>query len=147
MQRAVLFLVVTAMVVALLLFNYILGRGSFVAERVSDLNNLQQKQIDITVQMTGLLAGFATLSLGGIAALIWDRKKSRKRPTPQLLAAATGSALSLYFGYLSYRYLLWMLDHRFFDPSNEVLTVTGLLQFCAFFASIVALADFVFVVD
>jgi hypothetical protein len=50
----------------------------------------------------------------------------------------------LYFGYLSYRYLLWMLGHSFFDLGNNFVAVTSALQFGAFFGSIVALADFVF---
>jgi len=53
----------------------------------------------------------------------------------------------LYFGYLSYRYLLWMLGHRFFDLTTTFVTATGYLQFCAFFAAVIALADFIFVVD
>jgi len=145
MRHVALLLVVAILVAGLLLFNHFLGRLPFVSAKVEDLNNRQQKQVDIFVQMTSLLSGFATLALGGIGALIWERKKAGKSATPQLLMAATGSALSLYFGYLSYQYLLWMLDHKFFDLSNQVVAVTGLVQFCAFFASIIALADFVFV--
>jgi hypothetical protein len=112
-RRVSLGVFVGALVAALLLLDRILGSTSIVAEKINDLSNLQEKQVDIFLQVTSLLAGFASLSLGGIGVLIWDRKKSGKRPTPQLLTAASGSALSLYFGYLSYRYLLWMLSHGF----------------------------------
>ncbi len=145
MRRIGLFVVVAILVVGLLLFNHLMGNISFVEDRVKDLNNLQQKQIDIFLQMNSLLAGFATLALGGIGALLWDRRKEKQNPTPQLLTAAASSALSLYFGYLSYRYLLWMLAHQFFDLSHRVVTTTSLLQFLAFFISIMALADFTLV--
>jgi hypothetical protein len=143
MRRVGLLIVVAILVVGLVLFNHIMGGMSFVEDRVRDLNNLQQKEVDIFLQMNSLLSGFATFALGGIGALIWDRRKAKKNPTPQLVTAAASSALSLYFGYLSYRYLLWMLDHQFFDLNHRVVTTTSLLQFLAFFISIIALADFV----
>ncbi len=145
MRHTALLLIVAILVAGLLLFNYFMGMLPFVEPKVSELSDLQQKQVDIFSQMTSLLSGFATLALGGIGALIWERRKAGKHATPQLITAAIGSTLSLYFGYLSYRYLLWMLGNQFFDLSNRVVVVTGLVQFCAFFASIIALADFVFV--
>jgi hypothetical protein len=146
MRRIGLILVIAILVAGVALFGYFMGQVSFSAVKVKDhLTEVQQKQVDIFLQMTSLLAGCATLALGGIGALIWERKKNGKNPTLQLLTAATGSALSLYFAYLSYRYLLWMLDHGFLDLSNNFVSVTSLVQFFAFFASIIALADFVFV--
>jgi hypothetical protein len=147
MRRVWLGIFLFALVVAVFFFDRSMGRSSILAEKVNDLNNLQQKQVDVSVQVTSLLAGFATLSLGGIGALIWDRKKLGKPPTTQLLIAASGCALSLYFGYLSYRYLLWMLAHQFFDLSSTFVTLTGYFQFGTFFLSLVALADFVLAVD
>jgi len=147
MRRVGLILVIAILVAGVLLFGYFMGHVSFSAVKIKDnhLTEVQQKQVDIFLQMTSLLTGCATLTLGGIGALIWDRKKNTKNPTPQLLTAAACSALSLYFAYLSYQYLLWMLDHGFLDLSNNFAAVTSLAQFFAFFASIVALADFVFV--
>jgi hypothetical protein len=145
MRRVGLALVLAILVAALLLFDYFLGQQPFVSAKVKDLSNLQQKQVDIFLQMTALIVGCATLTLGGIGALIWDRKKNKLSATPQLLTAATASAMSLYFAYLSYRYLLWMLDHGFFDLGNSFVAVTSLVQFFAFFASIIVLVDFVLV--
>jgi hypothetical protein len=147
MRRGGLFVVVGILFAGYLLFNHLMGGISFVADKVGDHNNLQQKEIDIFLQMNSFLAGFSTLALGGIGALIWDRRNKKKNPTPQLLTAAGCSALSILFGYLSYHYLLWMLNHQFFDVNNPVVTTTSLLQFFAFFLSIVALTDFVLVTE
>ena len=59
-----------------------MGNISFVEDRVKDLNNLQQKQIDIFLQMNSLLAGFATLALGGIGALNTGIVARRKKIPP-----------------------------------------------------------------
>jgi len=63
MRRVWLGLFVCVLVAALVLFDRIMGSTPIVAERATDLNNLQQKQVDIFLQVTSLLAGFATLSL------------------------------------------------------------------------------------
>jgi hypothetical protein len=147
MRRGGLFAVVGILGAGYLLFNHLMGGISFVADRITDLNDLQQKEIDIFLQMTSLLAGFATLALGGIGALIWDRRKKKRNPTPQLLMAAVSSGVSLFFGYLSYRYLLWMLEQQFFVVNHRLVTTASLLQFLAFCISIIALADFVLVTE
>lgn len=143
MKRLLLYVALALLIGTLVCFDSFMSGLSFVADRVQDLNNLQQKEVDTFLQMTSLLAGFATLTLGGIGALIWDTKKVGKA-SPQLVTATASSALSLYFGYISYRYLLWMLENQFFDLSHHLIATTSLLQFSAFLISLVFLADFVF---
>ena len=67
MRRIGLFVVVAVLVVGLLLFNHFMGSISFVEDRVKDLNNLQQKQIDIFLQMNSLSPDLPHLLSGGSA--------------------------------------------------------------------------------
>ncbi len=142
--RFILYPAVAALVAGLFLFNYVMDHAPFVEDKVDSLSNLQEKQVDTFLQMNGLLAGLATLALGGVGAFIKERRKMNQGPSPQLVVAAAACALSLYFGYLSYRYVIWMLSNHFFNLDNSLIAGTNLMQFSMFFVSIVALVDFVF---
>jgi hypothetical protein len=143
-RRILLYCALVLLVLGLVLFDRALNARSYVEEARLTLTNLEEKELDIFLQVNSLLCGLATLAFGGIGALMWDKRKGKSHGF-LLPFAATCCGLSLYFGYLSYKYLMWMLEHHFFNLSSFFVSVPSVLQFCCFLISVVALADFIFV--
>jgi hypothetical protein len=118
---------------------------SFTSEEVTSLNTLQEKQLEVFVDMNKLLITLATLSLGGIGAFVLNRYKSQEMPWYQVwrvVASWVFCGLSLYCGVLTNEKLIWMLQNGFFDLTNPRILWVYRSQFWTLAAAIFFLADF-----
>jgi hypothetical protein len=107
----------------------------------------KEKQLDVWSEMNKLLIAFATVTIGAIGGFLLHRDKAEPLTIPQLRRAATSwffSALSLYFGYLSYQEATKMLRHGVFDPLTPLLWLPARAQFWCFLISIVLFGDFIY---
>jgi hypothetical protein len=124
------------------------SKVSFVEDEISALSPLQEKQLEVVLEMNHLLTTLATASLGAMGAFLIYRYKPTDRLPGHQLWRANGSCalagLSLFCGYLSYDKLVWMLGNQFFNPSNPRILWLNRIQFWAFALSVFFAADFVF---
>lgn len=130
---------------ALPLLEHLLSRFSWVEDEITTLTPLQEKQLEIFVDMNKLLVTFATLALGGIGAFVFNRYKSRDLPWYQVkrvVAAWVFCGLSLYCGVRTNIKLIWMLQSGFFNLTNPRILWVYEAQFVTLAIAIVLLADF-----
>jgi hypothetical protein len=120
--------------------------ANFGAEPVVDFTTGQQKALDIFFSMDQQLTTLATLSIGGVAAFVFQRYSNRSVPKAQVLRAMLSwmfSGLSLLCGFLTYQRVEYMLDNHFFDLRSSLVTWPSRLQFITFGLSLIVFADFV----
>src|SRR5690349_12462021 len=114
---------------------YYVNQSTFSSEKISDLAKLQEKQLDLFLEMNHLLVTLATLALGGIGAFVFNRYKTGVVPSGQTARAIASwifSALSLFSGYTSDERVVWMLSNKFFDLSNPQIVWASRGQFWFF---------------
>jgi len=112
----------------------------------SDLTTSQAKALDIFFSMDQQLTTLATLSIGGVAAFVFQRYNNRSVPKAQVVRAMLSwmfSGLSLLCGYLTYQRVEYMLDYHFFDLRAQLVTWPSRLQFITFGLALIVFADFV----
>jgi hypothetical protein len=99
----------------------------FVEPKLEDgLSSVQEKQIDIYVEMTTQLLTLATIVLGAVGTAFF---RLVSEPGPQavqgerhiLLLTGALAAVSVYIGYLSYTSTVWMLEKDFFNLDTPIL--------------------------
>jgi hypothetical protein len=117
------------------------------ATKLETLSNLQEKDIDLFVEMNHTLTTLATLAIGAIGILISSRYKSVPLPWRQRFRAlgCWGFAgTSLYVGYVSLHVVSLSLDRGFVDLSIPQVLWQRQTQFYTLIISVFLLADFVF---
>jgi len=130
---------------ALLLLQLFFSQLQFTSDEVTSLSKLQEKQLDIFVDMNKLLITLSTVSLGGIGVFIFNRYKSQELPWYQIkrvVFAWIFCGLSLYCGVLTNERLVWMLQTGFFDLTNPRIIWVYRSQFWSLAIAIFFLADF-----
>ena len=113
---------------------------------ISELTKVQEKDMEVFLAMDQLLISLATLTIGGITAIIFQRYKGRMVPPLQLRRAILSwafSGFSLVCGYLSYQKVEWMLGNSFLNLRKGLVRWPGFLQFAAFALSLLFLLNFV----
>ncbi len=107
-----------AVALVLLIFEILLAKVSLVQPLVKDLNKLQEKRLDIYLDLTKLLMTASGVTIGAITGFVLNRDKTVEFSKPQLrkIILTWGLAgVSLYCGYLSIQQVVWMLTVGFFD--------------------------------
>ena len=130
----------------LLVLEVLLTKVSLVEPRVSDLNELQKRRLDIYIDLTKLLITASGVTIGAITGFVLNRDKSIQFSPSQLrkIVASWGLAgVSMYCGYLSIQQVIWMLSVGFFDLYEAHLWLPSRLQFLTLLASIAVFADFI----
>jgi len=115
-------------------------------KETSELTKVQEKDMEVFLAMDQLLISLATLTIGGVTAIIFQRYKGRKVPPLQLRRAILSwafSGFSLVCGYLSYQKVEWMLGNSFLNLHKGLVRWPGFLQFAAFGLSLLFLLNFV----
>lgn len=124
---------------------FYVNESSFSSEKIADLAKLQEKQLDLFLEMNHLLVTLATLALGGIGAFVFNRYKTGSVPAGQrgrAIASWIFAALSLLSGYVSDERVIWMLSNKFFDLSNPQIVWASRGQFWFFVLSLFCLGLF-----
>jgi hypothetical protein len=115
---------------------------SFAETEITELTPLQEKQLDLFMEMNRLLTTLATLVIGALGAILAHRYSSRQIPAGRLIwagLAALASGCSLLCGYLSFRTAVWMLHSGFFNLFVSQVELPTRAQFFAFLGSVSAL--------
>jgi hypothetical protein len=113
---------------------------------LSELSKGQEKQLEILFALTQQLTTLATLTIGGVAAFVFQRYNNRSVPRAQVIRAMLSwvfSGLSLVFGWALYQRVVYMLGEKFFDLRVPLISWISSLQFITFGLSLIVFADFV----
>lgn len=134
-------------VAALLLFlEILLARVSLVQPRITALDDLQKKRLDIYLDVIKLLITASGVTLGAITGFVLNRDKGMVFTASQLrkvIASWALAGVSLYCGYLSIQQVIWMLSHNFFDLYDPHILLPSRAQFLTLLAAIAVFADFI----
>jgi hypothetical protein len=106
----------------------------------------QDKQLEILFALTQQLTTLATLTIGGVAAFVFQRYNNRPVPGAQVIRAMLSwvfSGLSLVFGWALYQRVVYMLGESFFDLRAPLISWISSSQFITFGLSLIVFADFV----
>ena len=109
--------------------------------------DFHKRQVDVWTEMNKLLITLATVTIGAIGGFLLNTDKSVPVSRDRMRRAAAAwlfSALSLYFGYLSYNEGANMLSMGTFDTYDARLWWPMRLQFWSFLVSVLLFADFVY---
>ncbi len=110
---------------------------------MAQLDNIQERQLDAFLEMNRLLTQFATTLLGALGFLLFVRRGSGTRHRWAALVGALCMAVSIFFGYVAYSFLISMLETRVFDLGpNSSSHLAQQAHFYTFIAGVVFLADF-----
>lgn len=130
-----------------LLLKFLSNFGTNFVEPVStELSKGQEKQLEILFAMTQQLTTLATLTIGGVAAFVFQRYNNRSVPGAQVIRAMLSwvfSGLSLVFGWALYQRVEYMLVSSFFNLAIPLISWISSLQFITFGLSLIVFADFV----
>lgn len=132
-------------VVLLIVILKVYFSAPFVEEEIVDINSMQQRQLDMYIEMIKLLITLGTFLFGAIAAMFAHFYERRSTPRPQVrlaLLAIILSGVSILCGYLSYHRVIWMLQVNVFNLAQPRIVWTSHLQFFLFLASAIAAAWF-----
>lgn len=109
--------------------------------------DFHKRQLDIWTEMNKLLITLATVTIGAVGGFLLNTNKASPVSRDRMGRAAASwlfSALSLYFGYLSYSQAVSMLSMGTFDAYDVRLWWPTRLQFWSFLVSVLLFADFVY---
>lgn len=117
---------------------------------LTQLDGVQEKQLDAYLEVNRLLTTFGTTLLGALGFLLFGQQKASDW-TRHRWAAWLGVllvAVSIFFGYVAYLFLLQTLrdqvQQRGFDLTSSSPHWAQQAHFYTFLAGVVFLADFVF---
>ncbi len=144
--RSHLYLQFIAVAAFLLLLEILLAQVSLVQPRITQLDDLQKKRLDIYLDVIKLLITASGVTLGAITGFVLNRDKGMVFTDVQLrkvIASWALAGISLYCGYLSIQQVIWMLYHRFFDLYDPHILLPSRAQFLTLLAAIAVFADFI----
>jgi hypothetical protein len=146
-SKVLAFYLLLALVVAsVILTEAVIARLPFASPEVTNLTDVEKKELDIFTEMNKLLTTLATLTIGATSAFMINRDSRAELRPGTLGRAITGwvfTGASLYFGHLSYQRVLWMLNGHFFDLFLGTVWWPSRAQFWSFLVGVVVLLDFV----
>lgn len=146
-SSAGLYALLVATVVLLMVFERGLGARPVLEAQLKDLSEFEKKQLDVFTDMNKLLTTLATGLIAAITGVLLNREKNTsisKEDFRRVIAGWTLAATSLYFGHLTSRQIIWMLQAKFFNLFNDEIWWPARAQFWTFLVSAVLLADFVY---
>jgi hypothetical protein len=124
-----------------------LSRRPFSEAILTELTEFEKKEIDIFTETNKLLTTLSTGLIAVVTGFLVNRDQNVTLLTAdrrRAIASWAASALSLYFGHLAYRQMLWMLHHRFFNIFSDAVWIPSRIQFWLFLLSAILLADFIY---
>lgn len=128
--------ILLSLLVCFVVVDYLVSRLPFAEPRLKgDIDKVQEKQIDIYVEMNKQLLTLASLVIAG-AGLKLQGLTAVGRARRTLIVSMIMAALSIYAGYQSYDKLVWMLNSSFFNLNTPLLYVLRVLQFWSFVGSL-----------
>ncbi|MFI5113327.1 MAG: hypothetical protein ACHP9S_10900 [Terriglobales bacterium] len=116
---------------------------------VTPFSDTIKQAVEAYLEVNRLLTTLATTVLGALGFVLF-RGGTLGARTPRLWAAMVGAllvAVSIFFGYVAYNFLIAILQTGsidFADPSSRPLIVSQQIHFYTFLVGIIFLADFVF---
>jgi len=139
------FWIATAVLVAALLIGgYLyLDKSFLVEDAVTDLNNLQQGQLNLYQQRISVLLTVSTLVIGGAGALLVHFNESSTGTITErriALLALIAAGLSVFLGYMATDAAIWMLRNRFFNLETLTLKFLSVGQIGTSAIAVVLLA-------
>jgi hypothetical protein len=150
MRRPLLFytLTIAAAAVLVIITELLIRRATFVevVYETGLLNDLQQGQLSTYHEMVKFLTALATLAFAAVGGVLFHRYRDTDPPAGQrvlFVLVCVAAGMSVYFGHLSLRMLLWMLQNSFFNLSTPLLAWPLRLQLASLVAATIGLAAFV----
>lgn len=123
------------------------AQGGVVGSSPTQLDSVQERQLDAYLELDRLLTTFGTTLLGALGFLLfgWQRAGSWTQHRWASYLGVLCVATSIFFGYVAYLFVLWMLRNTA-DPDFTSLSPhwAQQAQFYTFLAGVLFLADFVF---
>jgi hypothetical protein len=125
---------------------YMQNRPQILGSSISELDPLQEKQLDAFLEMNRLLTTLGTTLLGALGFFLVSRRKPGSSP-PDLWAAFASAicvGLSLYFGYRAYEDIIGMFQppYRTFDLTATMISWDRYAHFYTFLLGVFFFADF-----
>ena len=113
---------------------------------LTQLDNIQERQLDAYLEVNRLLTTFGTTLLGALGFLLIGQKRAVEwtRHRWAALLGALCVAISIFFGYVAYLFILSMLRDGIFDLTASNPHWAQQAHFYTFLAGVVFLGDFVF---
>ena len=120
--------------------------GGIVGTARTKLDNVQERQLDAYLEVNQLLTTFGTTLLGGLGFLLFAQQKERTwaRHRWAALSGVLCVAISIFFGYVAYSFILSMLRDGIFDLTSSNPHWAQQAHFYTFLAGVVLFADFIF---
>jgi hypothetical protein len=117
-----------------------------IGQALTQLDNVQERQLDAYLEVNRLLTTFGTTLLGALGFLLIGQKRAIewKRHRWAALAGALCVVISIFFGYVAYLFILSMLRDGIFDLTSSNPHWAQQAHFYTFLAGVVFLGDFVF---
>lgn len=113
---------------------------------ITQLSDIDQRQLDAYLEMNRLLTTFGTTMLGALGFLFFgqERAVTWTRHRWAVFLGVFCVAVSIFFGYVAYLFILSMLRDGLFDVTSSSPHWAQQAHFYTFLAGVVFLADFVF---
>lgn len=122
------------------------SQDGIVGEALTQLNDVQNRQLDAYLEVNRLLTTFGTTLLGALGFVLFGRERARtwRKHRWAALIGVLCVILSIFFGYVAYLFILSMLRDGSFDITSSNTHWAQQAHFYSFLAGVVLLADFMF---
>ncbi len=122
------------------------SQGGIVGTALTQLDDVQKAQLDAYLEVNRLLTTFGTAILGALSFLLFGQEKpgTWQRHRLAVLLGVICVAVSIFFGYVAYLFILSMLRDGLFDLTSSSPHWAQQAHFYTFLAGVVFLADFVY---
>ncbi len=113
---------------------------------LTQLDNVQERQLDAYLEVNRLLTTFGTTLLGALGFLLIGQQRAGTwtRHRWACFVGVLCVAVSIFFGYVAYLFILSMLRDGIFDLTSSNTHWAQQAHFYTFLAGVIFLADFVF---
>ena len=145
LKRLLFYLLITLGVILLVSVFKAYVSAPFVEEEVTNISPVQQKQLEMYVEMIKLLITLSTFLFGAIGTMFahfYEKKPTPRSQVRLALLAILLSGGSIMCGYLSYQRVVWMLQVNVFNLSQPRIVWTSQFQFMLFLLSAMIAALF-----
>lgn len=115
---------------------------------IKELTNLQEKSIEIFIEMNKLIISFALLLIGGIGGFILQKNSIimdySLGQTLLIMLSLLLNVISIYFGYTSYFSLVEILSNSMLNLDMDMITAPQKYQFFSFTFAVLLFGSFIF---